>query len=79
MLDGYEARLSVVERRPESTAERAAVSLSVATPAYRERDAAGAVVAEAPAVPEQRLRLVLARVDGRWRIQEILPGAPAGG
>jgi eukaryotic-like serine/threonine-protein kinase len=68
-----------VARQPGSTAGRAVLSLSVASPPYRERDAAGTVVAEAAAVGEQRLRLVLVPVAGRWRIQEILSGAPEGG
>lgn len=73
VLDGFETRLSLVKRQPESTAARAVLSLVVASPPYRERDAAGTVVARAVAAPQQRLRLVLAPVDGRWRIQEILP------
>jgi hypothetical protein len=36
-------------------------------------------VAEAGAGNEQRLRLVLVMIDGRWRIQDILPGSPAPG
>lgn len=79
VLDGFETTLSGLERRPESTAERAVVSLRAASPPYRERDAAGTVVAEAAAAGEQRLRLVLVPVEGRWRIQEILPGAGEGG
>ena len=75
VLDGFEARLSMVRALPESTATRAVVSLSVASPPYQERDAAGVVVAEAPAAVERGLRLVLVPVDGRWRIQEILPDA----
>jgi len=75
VLDGFEARLSLVESSPESTAARAVVLVRVASPPYRERDAAGTVVAEGAAVAEQSLRLVLAPVDGRWRIKEILPGA----
>jgi hypothetical protein len=75
VLDGLEARLRLVKRQPESTAARAVVSLSVASPSYRERDAAGTVVAEAAAVPQQRLRLVLVPVDGKWRIQEVLRAA----
>lgn len=75
VLDGFEARLTTVRALPESTATRAVVSLSVASPPYQERDAAGTVVAEAPAAMERRLRLVLVPVDGRWRIQDILPDA----
>ncbi|QDY91379.1 serine/threonine protein kinase [Arthrobacter sp. UKPF54-2] len=75
LLEGFEARLSLVESQPESTPARAVVALSVASPPYRELDAGGSVVAEAAAAGERRLRLVLVPVDGRWRIQEILPGA----
>lgn len=77
VLEGFEARLSLVESLPESTPARAVVALSVDSPPYRERDADGSVVAEAAAAGERRLRLVLVSVDGRWRIQEILPGAGA--
>ncbi|MCU1511072.1 MAG: serine/threonine protein kinase, partial [Arthrobacter sp.] len=55
------------------------LAVSVTQSAYQERDAWGALVAEAGAGNEQRLRLVLVPVDGRWRIQEILPGTPAPG
>jgi hypothetical protein len=55
------------------------VAIGAATTPYREQDAAGAVVAEAAAGAEQRLRLVLVPVEGRWRIQEILPGTSVGG
>lgn len=75
VLEGFEARLSLVESLPESIPSRAVVSLSVASPPYRERDADGSIVAEAAAAGERRLRLVLVPVDGKWRIQEILPGA----
>lgn len=74
VLDGFEAQLLQVERRPAGTPGRAEVSVTVATPAYREIDAAGGVVAGTAADGGQRLRLVLAPVEGRWRIQEILPG-----
>ena len=49
------------------------MAVTASTSAYQERDATGAVLAEAAAAPEQRLRLVLAPVEGRWRIQDILP------
>ena len=57
----------------------AVVAVTASTPAYQERDADGAVLADAAAAPEQQLRLVLATVGGRWLIQDILPpaGAPA--
>lgn len=75
VLEGFEARLGAVQRQPESTASRAVVSVNVASPPYRERDASGTLIAEAAPVGEQRLRLVLLPVEGRWRIQQIL--APA--
>lgn len=53
----------------------AVVAVTVSTSAYQERAATGVVVGEAAAVPEQRLRLVLAPVEGRWRIQDILPAS----
>lgn len=53
----------------------AVVDVTASTTAYQERDASGAVVADAAAAPEQQLRLVLAPVEGRWRIQDILPAA----
>lgn len=77
VLEGFEARLSGLQRRPGSTAGRAVVSLRVASPPYRERDAAGTVVAQGAAAGERALRLVLVPVGGTWRIQEIL--ADAGG
>ena len=51
---------------------RAVVAVAVSTSAYQERDAAGVVMAEAAAPPELRLRLVLASVGGRWRIEDVL-------
>jgi hypothetical protein len=56
---------------------RTVLAVRVAPSAYQERDASGALVAVADAGAEQPLRLVLVQVDGRWRIQEILPGSPA--
>ena len=51
----------------------AVVAVTASTSAYQERDASGVVLAEAAAAPEQQLRLVLSTVEGRWRIQDILP------
>ncbi|MDP9983222.1 hypothetical protein J2W14_002635 [Pseudarthrobacter oxydans] len=53
----------------------AVVVVTAGTSAYQERDATGAALADAAAAPEQQLRLVLATVEGRWRIQDILPAA----
>lgn len=76
VLAGFATVLTAVEKSPDSGPARAVVAVTAASSRYQERDAAGAVVAEAPAGDEQQLRLVLVPVDGRWRIQEILPGSP---
>ncbi|MDN3937119.1 serine/threonine-protein kinase [Arthrobacter sp. YD4] len=85
VLDGFEQRLLEVRSRPLGSTwtggagavpdDGALVQLAVtvATPAYRELGQDGALVAEAAAAGDQRLILVLAAVDGRWRIREILP------
>ena len=81
VLAGFTTLLTQVAAT-EDSGRRAVVAVAVSTSAYQERDAAGAVVAEAAAAPEQRLRLVLAPVEGRWRIQDVLPadaGTPSAG
>jgi hypothetical protein len=79
VLTGFSTVLNAVERATDSGPLQTVLAVSVAPSAYQERDARGALVAEAGAGNEQRLRLVLVMVDGRWRIQEILPGNPAPG
>lgn len=85
VLDGFEQRLLEVRSRPLGSTwtggagavpdDGALVQLAVtvATPAYRELDRDGTTVAEAAAAGDQRLILMLAAVDGKWRIREILP------
>jgi eukaryotic-like serine/threonine-protein kinase len=73
VLAGFTTVLTQVEATGEGDEPLAVVAVVVSTPAYQERDAAGVVVAETAAAPEQRLRLVLAPVEGRWRIQDVLP------
>ena len=83
VLAGFTTRLTQVSVTEDSAGPLAVVAVAVSTSAYQERHATGVVVAETAAAPEQRLRLVLARVEGRWRIQDILPAsagtADAGG
>ncbi|MCU1552536.1 MAG: serine/threonine protein kinase [Arthrobacter sp.] len=79
VLTGFSTVLDSVEPATDSGPLRTVLAVSVAQSAYQERDALGALVAEAGAGGKQRLRLVLVPVDGRWRIQEILPGGPAPG
>ncbi|MFC8411226.1 serine/threonine-protein kinase [Arthrobacter sp. NPDC057259] len=85
VLDGFEQRLLEVRSRPLGSTwtggagalpddgARVQLAVTVATPAYRELDRDGALVAEAAAAGDQRLILVMTAVDGRWRIREILP------
>lgn len=79
VLAGFSTILTRVEGSADSGPTRAVVAISAAYSPYQERDAAGAVVAEAAAGGERRMRLVLVLVDGRWRIQEILPENPPAG
>lgn len=78
-LAGFTTLLTRVEHEEPETAvsgpSLAVVAVTAGTSAYQERDASGAVVAAAAGAPEQPLRLVLATVEGRWRIQDILPAA----
>jgi hypothetical protein len=79
VLSGFDTVLTSVQAAPEASPGRTVVAVTASSPAYQERDAAGAVVAEGPADGETRLRLVLVSVDGRWRIAEILAGSPGSG
>jgi serine/threonine protein kinase len=72
-LAGFDTTLTYVKAAPESTAVRAVVEIGAVTSAYQETDSAGNVVGAGPAGAEQRLKLVMALIDGRWRIEEILP------
>jgi hypothetical protein len=72
VLAGFTTLLTHVAAT-EDSGRRAVVAVAVSTPAYQERDATGVVLAETAAAPEQRLQLVLASVEGRWRIQDVLP------
>jgi hypothetical protein len=75
VLAGFGTTLTRAEAEPDGSGSRAVVAITAVTSAYRETDAGGNVVAVEAAGPEQRLRLVLVRSGGRWRIQEILPAA----
>lgn len=78
ILSGFETVLTSVRSVAEPGPARTVVAVRTSTSEYQERDAAGAVVALAPAGGEARLRLVLVNVDGRWRIAQVLAGDPAG-
>ena len=79
VLTGFSTVLSQVSASRDSGSLLAVVAVSAGTSAYQERDAAGVVLADGAAVAEQRLRLVLLPVEGRWRIQDILPADDAAG
>lgn len=75
VLSGFSIHVARAERTDDGGGPLAVVAVTAGTSAYRESDSRGAVLAEAAAAPEQQLRLVLATVEGRWRIQDILPAA----
>jgi hypothetical protein len=77
VLSGFETTLGRVETVADGGPNRTVVAVSAASSPYQERDSAGQVVAEAPAGEEIRLQLVLASIDGRWRIAQVLAGDPA--
>lgn len=51
----------------------ATVHATITTSAFAEQDAAGAVVHRQPEPQQQKLTIVMTRVDQRWVIAEILP------
>ncbi|MDF9751767.1 serine/threonine-protein kinase [Arthrobacter sp. ES3-54] len=79
VLSGFETTLARVQTVVDGGPDRTVVAVSAVSSPYQERDAAGQVVAEAPAGKEIRLRLVLASIDGRWRIAQVLGEDPASG
>jgi hypothetical protein len=79
VLSGFETTLARVRTVADGGPDRTVVAVSAVSSPYQERDGAGQVVAEAPAGKEIRLRLVLASIDGRWRIAQVLAGDSAPG
>ncbi|MDQ0923998.1 serine/threonine protein kinase [Pseudarthrobacter sp. W1I19] len=73
-LAGFSTALSQVQAEEGATSASAVMAVTSASSAYEEKDAQGAVVAVGAAGAEQRLRVVLVSVDGKWRVSEILPG-----
>ncbi|MGX5718253.1 serine/threonine-protein kinase [Arthrobacter sp. MAHUQ-56] len=74
-LAGFTSTVSELSVDDGATGEHAVVRLTSATSGYRTVDAAGTEVAAGTPGPAQRLSLVLVRVDGQWRISDILPGS----
>jgi hypothetical protein len=79
ILAGFSTSLTRVVTTAGSSPVRAVVAITAASSAYRELDGDGKVVAAIPAAAAQQLQLVLVPVDGRWRIQDILPPGPGPG
>ena len=79
VLAGFSTSLTRIETTADSSAARAVVALTMASSAYQELDGEGNVVGEVPAAAAQQLQLVLVPVDGRWRIQDVLPPGPEAG
>ena len=79
VLAGFSTSLTRIETTADSSPARAVVAITTESSAYQEVDGNGAVVAEVPAAAAQQLHLVLVPVDGRWRIQDVLPPGPEAG
>ncbi len=79
VLAGFSTSLTRIETTADSSPARAVVAITAASSAYQELDGGGNVVGGVPAAAAQQLQLVLVSVDGRWRIQDVLPpGREAG-
>jgi hypothetical protein len=75
ILAGFTSSVSNLQVQPGSPSGQVVVSVTSATSPYEERDASGRAVATGAPAAAQNLRLVLASVDGRWRITDVLPGS----
>lgn len=75
VLSGFSSTLAGVATEPGATPARAVVRATSATSSYEQRDSRGSVLGAGTAGPARPLRLVLVRVDGTWRISDILPGS----
>lgn len=73
-LAGFTSTLSGVAADEGGTGRRAVVRVVAATSGYSTTGGEGSVVATGAATGPQPLRLVLLRLDGEWRVSDILPG-----
>ncbi|WP_077488634.1 protein kinase domain-containing protein [Sinomonas mesophila] len=75
-LEGFRASVTTASLDPKpapGAAEGSAVvRVRIVTSGYTVLDAAGGRVGEQPAGRDQDLRIVLERVDGRWRVASVL-------
>ncbi len=74
VLAGFTTILKDIRVSSPAGNVEAAVIAVVETSRFEERDASGKLVRAREAVPPQQLRLVLSKVDGGWRIVDILAG-----
>jgi eukaryotic-like serine/threonine-protein kinase len=79
VLAGFSTSLTRIETAADSSPARAVVAITAVSSGYQVLDAHGKVVEEVPAAAAQQLQLVLVPVDGRWRIQDVLPPGPVAG
>ncbi|SFU08522.1 protein kinase [Arthrobacter sp. ov118] len=79
VLAGFSTSLTRIETTADSSPARAVVAITAVSSGYQVIDAHGKVVDEVPAAAAQQLQLVLVPVDGRWRIQDVLPPGPDAG
>jgi len=79
VLAGFSTSLTRIQTAADSSPTRAVVAVTAVSSGYQVLDSHGNVVDEVPAAAAQQLQLVLVPVDGRWRIQGVLPPGPVGG
>ncbi|MFF2031293.1 serine/threonine protein kinase [Arthrobacter sp. NPDC058192] len=79
VLTGFSTSLTRIEATPDSSPARAVVAITAVSSGYQVLDAHGKVVEEVAPAAAQQLQLVLVPVDGRWRIQDVLPPKPVAG
>ena len=75
-LEGFRASVTAasleLDPPPGAAPGSAVVRVRIVTSGYTVLDTAGAPVGERPAGRDQDLRVVLERVDGRWRVASVL-------
>lgn len=73
-LAGFSTELKAVEQASKD-GNHAVMAVTAVTSSYEERNAQGQVIRWKPDGKEQHIAVVLIRVDGKWRISEILNGS----
>lgn len=73
-LAGFSTELKAVEQTSKD-GNHAMMAVTAVTSSYEERNAQGQVIRWKPDGKQQHIAVVLIRVDGKWRISEILNGS----